>query len=48
MFRPATFTLSASGWSFVPRHVAHVCAVWYCRRKTRMYCLYFLGSSDSR
>ena len=35
----ATFTLSASDWSLVPSHVGHVCALWYCRRKTRMYCL---------
>ena len=39
MLRPAIFTCSASGWSLVPWQVGHSCAVWYCRRKTRMYCL---------
>ena len=32
-------TASASGLSRVPPQAAQVLASWYCRRKTRMYCL---------
>jgi len=36
---PATRTASDSGLRRAPPHPGHVLASWYCRRKTRMYCL---------
>src|SRR6266496_4475806 len=45
---PATRTASDSGLSRAPPHPGHVFASWYCRRNTRMYCLYRFASSRSR
>ena len=39
MVRPRTRTLSAWALSRLPPQCGQVFASWYCRRKTRMYCL---------
>ena len=46
--RPPIRTASASGLSRVPPQSPQVFASWYCRRKTRMYCLYRFSSRSFR